>query len=950
MPDPVRARALVGRDDELGSAGRALAAVAGGRGSALLVTGEAGVGKTRVATEVADRARDLGLAVLTGAAADGAAPLRPLSSAVLDRWRGRPFPSTEALQPFRPALSRLVPGWLEPAAPAPVAAGPAVLAEGLLELLGRPAPGTSGTVVVLEDLHWADQETLAVVEHVAGALDRLAVLLVLTARSDEAPEAVRASLRRTGADRLVLDRLPDPAARELAADCVGEDPLPAEVLDAVVAQAEGLPLLVEELLTGLLHAGRLRHEDGVWALSGGLSVGPPRGLVDLVADRLARLPAQDRAVLRAAAVVGDAQDWRLLTGVAGVPEEAGPVALRSGVEVGLLARDGGTLRWRHALMREAMLAGLLPPEQEALAAQAAEVLDTSAGAAAGGIDRPGDAARGRRAAELWEQGGRPDRAAALLARLGRAAVSGGDLADAIGLLGRAAALGDPGAVAADRVRALTAAGRAAEALALGGDALAATSGTTHTALCLALARSAVQAARWDEALALVDRSGAAGTAEADALAADAHFGAGRLDRAARLAEAVATDEDAPPGPVCEACEVAGRCARASDVTAAAGWFRRGAQVAAAAGLVADQVRALHSLGTLELAVRAVSPALAEARRAAAGAGMLGTVASIDVIMGEARLAVEGPRASAETAAAAADLAGRLGMEQLHMVATVLHANAFAWSGDEPAARELLGGLPPEGGETELDGMRRCVLSARPLLAHDLRSACDVLDEGIGLMARTRAGAPVATWGLWCLLRAVLDDRAAEARAVLLASPAAVRSGNRAALAYAEAVERGRAGDEERAVALLAEGDALTATQPWWRRLLRLLVLEAAVADGWGDPVSGLRADLSGFEAGGDDALARTCRDLLRRAGVSVRRGRGSAAVPPALRSLGVTSREMDVLVLVADGLTNAEVAQRLVLSSRTVDHHVARLLARTGASNRAGLRAVLRDAGDNLHA
>ncbi|HEX7187529.1 MAG TPA: helix-turn-helix transcriptional regulator, partial [Actinomycetes bacterium] len=63
-----------------------------------------------------------------------------------------------------------------------------------------------------------------------------------------------------------------------------------------------------------------------------------------------------------------------------------------------------------------------------------------------------------------------------------------------------------------------------------------------------------------------------------------------------------------------------------------------------------------------------------------------------------------------------------------------------------------------------------------------------------------------------------------------------------------------------------------------------------------------------------------------------------------------TSREMDVLVLVADGLTNAEVAQRLVLSPRTVDHHVARLLARTGASNRAGLRGVLRDAGDNLHA
>ena len=124
---------------------------------------------------------------------------------------------------------------------------------------------------------------------------------------------------------------------------------------------------------------------------------------------------------------------------------------------------------------------------------------------------------------------------------------------------------------------------------------------------------------------------------------------------------------------------------------------------------------------------------------------------------------------------------------------------------------------------------------------------------------------------------------------------------------------------------------------WWTRLLRLLVLEAALADGWGDPVPRLRADLTAFEAAGDKELARTCRELLRRGGVTVRRGRGESRVPGWAAALGVTSREMDVLELVAGGATNAEVAARLHLSTRTVEHHVARVLAKSGCADRRAL-------------
>jgi DNA-binding NarL/FixJ family response regulator len=95
-----------------------------------------------------------------------------------------------------------------------------------------------------------------------------------------------------------------------------------------------------------------------------------------------------------------------------------------------------------------------------------------------------------------------------------------------------------------------------------------------------------------------------------------------------------------------------------------------------------------------------------------------------------------------------------------------------------------------------------------------------------------------------------------------------------------------------------------------------------------------------FEDVGDAGLARACREQLRAAGLPVpRRGRGTSAVPDGLRRLGVTSREVDVLSLVAAGLPNATIAAQLFLSPRTVETHVASLLAKTGAPGRAGLAA-----------
>ena len=122
-------------------------------------------------------------------------------------------------------------------------------------------------------------------------------------------------------------------------------------------------------------------------------------------------------------------------------------------------------------------------------------------------------------------------------------------------------------------------------------------------------------------------------------------------------------------------------------------------------------------------------------------------------------------------------------------------------------------------------------------------------------------------------------------------------------------------------------------------MLRTIALDSAVVDGWGDPVPLLRASLAEHEEAGEDALARVVRDLLRRAGAPTRRGRGESSVPASLAALGVTSREADVLALLVDGATNTEIAERLFLSRRTVETHVAHLLQKTSASTRAELRS-----------
>jgi DNA-binding CsgD family transcriptional regulator len=124
-----------------------------------------------------------------------------------------------------------------------------------------------------------------------------------------------------------------------------------------------------------------------------------------------------------------------------------------------------------------------------------------------------------------------------------------------------------------------------------------------------------------------------------------------------------------------------------------------------------------------------------------------------------------------------------------------------------------------------------------------------------------------------------------------------------------------------------------------RHLVERHVAECALADGWGDPVRWLTDAALYFRNAGHLHVERACRSLLRRAGAPVPHHPRSSDIPRAWTALGVTDREADVLVLVAEGLTSREIADRLFISVRTVDKHVEHLLEKTRSTRRTELRA-----------
>ena len=286
---------VVGRAAELSWLSAALDGLADGRGACVFLVGEPGIGKSRLADEAIAEAERRDIWVLSGRASPTgrAVPYQSLSGAVLHGLRSRPLVDVSKAEGVRAGLATLLPGFFDGPAIDP---SPVLLGETVIRLVSHLAVD-DGALVVLEDLHWACGDTLAVTEYLADNAAGERLLVVGTLRPEGAALDLADALERRGSATLTALRpLSSAETSEMIAACLAHDagPVPGDVAELLDARAEGLPFLVEELLAGLISRGSLVESAAGWELRGVLdSVDVPLSFAQTVRERMAELPEEE---------------------------------------------------------------------------------------------------------------------------------------------------------------------------------------------------------------------------------------------------------------------------------------------------------------------------------------------------------------------------------------------------------------------------------------------------------------------------------------------------------------------------------------------------------------------------------------------------------------------------------------------------------------------------------
>jgi DNA-binding SARP family transcriptional activator/predicted ATPase len=397
-PDlPAADTPLLGRKEELGRLRQLLDEARRGQGFVATVVGEAGIGKTRLVSTLAAEALGLGCRVLVGRCheSDSILPFGPWVDACRSGGVSADEELLGALHPARRAeLTRLFPeagiGDLPPPSDSPLP-----LFESVAELVSRVA-AREPLVLVLEDIHWADEMTLRLLAFVNRRLAAWPVLLLVTAREEElaAASMARHTLedlgRETAATTVALLPLSRADTRSLVRALAALDdtrPL-AEVEERVWAMSEGNPFVALEAIRALTRnpsAGIASGRPGGWPLPGRVR--------DLVVRRLDQLSPRSQQVAAGAAAIGRAFDFALLQAISGLDERDAAETVEELVRHSVLQAMGDQLDFSHDRVRDVVYGRLLPPRRRVLHRLVAEALEASD---AGGSDAEGAPARDRR--------------------------------------------------------------------------------------------------------------------------------------------------------------------------------------------------------------------------------------------------------------------------------------------------------------------------------------------------------------------------------------------------------------------------------------------------------------------------------------------------------------------------------------------------------------------------
>ncbi len=388
---PVRtqARPLIGRESQLELLDASLRQALDGSPTLALLTGDAGIGKSRLAEELAARARLARALVLCGRCFDGAdaPPFWPWTQALRTALADHRPVVESALAASGSTAEHLAPVLPELAATTGLSGVGADQGQARFHLYGavtavvNALAAESGLVLIVEDLHWADPASLQLLQFAAAHAHSARLLVLATYRDAEIADghplvATSAALaRELAVERLTLDGMAMHEVERFVDALTGTAAGP-RVARAVHSRTEGNPFFVSELVRLLDSEGAL-HDEGATARSP-----VPLGVRDVIRRRLARLPEQTNALLTVAAVIGPDFDLSLLGVVAGLDADtvidAIDVALVSGV-VTQVADQLGRYRFQHSLVRETVYAALTAPRRARLHARVGQALEAMRG-------------------------------------------------------------------------------------------------------------------------------------------------------------------------------------------------------------------------------------------------------------------------------------------------------------------------------------------------------------------------------------------------------------------------------------------------------------------------------------------------------------------------------------------------------------------------------------------
>jgi DNA-binding CsgD family transcriptional regulator/tetratricopeptide (TPR) repeat protein len=966
---------VVGRDREIDQLDRLLAEARDGRGGAVFLLGEPGIGKSRLAAVGTTVALDHGMATLRGrvAAIGTMVAFRPFTEALLSLIRRGEMPDPEQLGLYRRVLGRLVPDWDDGDVPesgiSAVVLGEAILR--LLQLVGRGR----GCLLVLEDLHGSDPETLAVIEYLLDNLAEQPIAVVATLRGDRTPAAELAQLaaQRGTATLVELRRLDREDVRNLAAGCleVTSTGVPDRLAERLWADSAGIPFIVEELLQEAGRSGQLLSAtDGTIQVVDDFRMTVPAAVVRSISSRTDQLGPQSREILVLAAVIGHRFPLSVVRHASGVDERQLLATLRAGLAAQLVGPDEPVPDWyafRHPLTAEALLAGLNPTERASLARRCADSIEELH------TGLPGEWAP--MVAELAYAAGDSARAGRLFALTGRRSFDEGSMASAVNLLDRAnTVLADDPDVAyraevlGSLLLALGETGQfehpAARSQAIDDLANRNLDSRQVAALHVKLAGVDYMAGRWSSASTYVAVARSllgpdaddADLAPVDAIAANLELAKpnpGRLKSAAVLATraAEAAERASLPAVAVEAWQLLGILSREHDLDQSIGYFRRARQLAAEHNLAVQQVAShIFLAGSMCLADGDVSE-LERARQQALRIGAIPPAYEVDGVLGQQAVLRSEYEKAAEMIEACLTVTQRLKLTRGAPYVLVTKAVLAGHQGKRTQMEAVLAELATWGER---------VSHELPLSYGLARTFCALLEENRELAESDMAQAlaydaqnpttfhMAGKNGLGLLLGVLAGRNGWPHFEAVTATAGSKMRWNRQFVQWAHAILLGRDGRIEEANATVVDALETSALYPMARHLALRMVAEPAHADGWGEPVAWLRQAEDYFHTADVQPVASACRSLMRQLGATVSQRRtGTDQVPANLRQLGVTTREYEVCRLLVDRIGNKSIASRLHISPRTVEKHVASLMTKTQQPDREALssfaRTVLQD-------